>query len=199
MADLSTLVHAKSLTVLVILDHVGAAERTHDFIDGPDTQLPALHPGYQMYLKSFSEGPQPALPIVSEMEDPIECITPSSSKIENVACDEVSERTSDVKEGVDRHQKDELYWSAALVICVFMLGWAMIYSIWLVPLLDCSVKSYLSERNYPIVDVAAAVATPMELASAAVVYQQDNREEVPALRDWVDCLLGWTGDVCRRE
>ena len=169
MANLSELVHANSLTVLVILDHVGAAERSHDFIDGPDTQLPALHPGYQMYLNNFSEGPQPALHIVSETEDPNEYITPSSSNIENLACDEASERTSDGKEAVDRRQKAEIYWSAALVICVFMLGWAMFYSMWLVPLLDSSVKSYLSERNYPIMDAAAAVATPTELASAAVI------------------------------
>ncbi len=188
-----------NLTALVILDRAGASERTYEFIDGPDTQIPALYPGYQMYLTSFSESRLPALLRISEEEETTESVEPSRSKIRYTVCDKACQTTTDIKNGEDDEQDGEVHWLVAIAIFVIVLAYAVFAPNGLAPFLASHNPGYGLEEFYPSVNDTATLTVPTEDVGAQDVCEASGTEEAPALRDWVDCLLGWSGEVCKRE
>lgn len=203
--------HANGLTAFVILNNTGVIEGTYAFIDGPETYLPELCPGYQMYLTHFSEPSQPASRIVPEAEEPVTKLEPAPTKSGNPACDEACHNTLNVKEYTRPHQEDKAHITVSNAVCILLvLGWAFFCNLWLVPLFESSVESLRLETSYASVEDVTVLVPPKEPTGAVAAYLEDEEEETsrlkdweetesPLLRDWVDCLLGWGGDVCKRE
>lgn len=205
-----------NLTTLAVLDSVGVVQQKYDFVYGPDAILPELFPGHQMYLHSFSEVAKQISLFVAHTEKTEEEIEPNSNPSKTRCWDKARQFASDVQKPVNAYQQAGAYWSLESMIYVLLvLGWTIFCNSWLIPLLNGSVERLRVDTSYSSAEdnatfiaraePATVMATnngggEMETSVPALgTYSKGDTEEAPAMRDWVDCFLGWGGEVCKRD
>ena len=152
-----------------------------------------------MYLSSFSEDRLPTLSTVIEEEETTDKIVLYPDKIEYIARDQACQTYfNHVPRGCNR-QRVFSYWSGIISVLAFFVLMVTILYQWLSITPFASEKSPVFEQDEPRNFSITTMRSTMGDTGAEIVYQTKQAIKISTFRDWVDCILGWDGEVCKRQ